>query len=140
MKGMMISILLGMVMLIGCKSYLHLSVDRSSTSDIPFERRKPASANKAIIISTNGPQLEPKYYEVMGKVMSQVENMTSLENHCMDAMEMLRHEAEKVGADALINVSCTPDKYSANASGTAIAFRNSEETLKVLRDIKAVLE
>ena len=138
MKRMMILIVVGIVMLIGCRSYL--SYNRNSTSDIPFDKRKPLSLNKAIIIGTNGPQLEPKYYEIMGKVMSQVENITSLENHCKDAMETLRQEAENVGADALINVSCSSDKYSANASGMAITFRNREQTLKVLKDIKAILE
>ena len=53
---------------------------------------------------------------------------------------MLRYEAENVGADALINVSCSSDKFSAEASGTAITFRNREQTLKVLKDIKAILE
>jgi hypothetical protein len=53
---------------------------------------------------------------------------------------MLRYEAENVGADALINVSCSPDKYSANATGAAITFKNREQTLKVLKEIKAILE
>ena len=93
-----------------------------------------------MIISANGPQLEPKYYEIMGKVMSQIDNITMFQNHCKDANEMLRYEAENVGADALINVSCSSDKFSAEASGTAITFRNREQTLKVLKDIKAILE
>jgi uncharacterized protein YbjQ (UPF0145 family) len=96
--------------------------------------------DKVIIISTNGPQLEPKYYEIMGKVTSQIDNITIFQKHCKDAIEMLRYEAGKVGADALINVSCSSDKYSANATGAAITFKDREQTLKVLKEIKAILE
>jgi hypothetical protein len=138
MKKKITLIVVGLAMLIGCRSYF--SYDRNSTSDIPFHKRKPPNMDKAIIISTNGPQLEPKYYEIMGKVTSQIDNITIFQNHCKDAIEMLRYEAENVGADALINVSCSSDKYSADASGIAITFTNREQTLKVLKDIKAILE
>jgi hypothetical protein len=138
MRKIIIWIVVGMVMLTGCRSYF--SYNRNSTSDIPFHKRKPPNMDKAIIISTNGPQLEPKYYEIMGNVMSQIDNITIFQNHCKDAIEMLRYEAENVGADALINVSCSSDNYSANARGAAIAFKNREQTLKVLKDIKAILE
>ena len=96
--------------------------------------------NKAIIISANGPQLEPQNYEIMGKVNSQIENLLRFQRHCKHALDMLRYEAEVVGADALINVSCKKGKFSADASGTAIIFKNREEALKVLEEIKAVLE
>ncbi len=138
MRKIMILMIVGIAILLGCKS--DLSYSRNSTNDIPFEKRKPLSLEKAIILSPKGPQLEPKYYEIMGKVRSQVENITSLQNHCKDAIDMLRYETESVGADALINVSCRLDKYGAEAFGTAIAFRNREQALKVLRDMKAVLE
>jgi len=139
MRKMMILIVVGIAILMGCRSYI--SYERQSASDIPFDKRKPPSLDKTIIIiSTNGPQLEQEYYMIMGKVRSNVENWLSLENHCKDAIEMLRYEAEKVGADALIGVSCSPDKYSAKALGTAITFRNREQALKVLKDMKAILE
>ncbi len=138
MKKMIMLTVVAIVILIGCKSYL--SYERQSSSDIPFEKRKPPSLNKAIIINSKGPQLEPKYYEIMGKVKSRAENLTILQKHCKDAIEMLRYEAEVVGADALINVSCSPDTYSAGASGMAIAFRDREQALKVLKDTKAILE
>ncbi len=138
MRKMVIWMILGLTMFIGCRSYL--SYERRSSSDIPFHKRKPPSMNKAIIISTKGPQLEPNNYEIMGKVNSQIENITSLQKHCKDAIEMLRYEAEVVGADALINVSCSRDKYSAEASGTAIIFKSREEALKVLKDIEAIFE
>lgn len=138
MKKKITLIVVGLAMLIGCRSYF--SYDRNSTSDIPFHKRKPPNMDKVIIISTNGPQLEPKYYEIMGKVTSQIDNITIFQKHCKDAIEMLRYEAEKVGADALINVSCSPDKYSANATGAAITFKDREQTLKVLKEIKAILE
>jgi uncharacterized protein YbjQ (UPF0145 family) len=130
--------LAGVAMLAACASYL--SYDRHSMTDIPFEKRKAPSFEKAIIISTKGPQLEPKYYEILGNVMSEINNITSLQKHCKDAIETLRFEAENVGADAIINISCSSDKFSARASGAAIAFKNREQALKVLKDIKAVLE
>jgi len=40
----------------------------------------------------------------------------------------------------LINVSCRWDINGEKASGTAIIFKNREETLRVLKDIKAILE
>ena len=138
MRKMVILILVGSVMLIGCRSYL--SYDRHSSSDIPFHKRKPPSMEKAIIISTKGPQLEPKYYEIMGKAKSKADNLTILQNHCKDAIEMLRYEAEVVGADGLINVSCTSESYDAEASGTAIAFRDRDQALRLLKDVKAILE
>jgi len=138
MQKIVILLIVGIVILVGCASFL--SYSRQSTNDIPFEKRRPPSLDRAIILSTKGPQLEPKFYEILGKVRSHVENMSSLQNHCKDAIDTLRYEAESVGADALIDVSCSPEKYSAQASGTAIAFRNREETLKVLVDIKAILE
>jgi hypothetical protein len=138
MRKMMILTVVGIAILIGCQSYL--SYERKSTNDIPFYKRKPASMNEAFIISTKGPQLEPQNYEIMGKVDSQVENLTLFQKHCKDAIEMLRYEAEVVGADALINVSCTRDTYSAGASGTAITFRDREQALKLLKDMKAILE
>jgi uncharacterized protein YbjQ (UPF0145 family) len=72
--------------------------------------------------------------------MSHASNPSALVNHCKDAMEMLRYEAESVGGDALINVSCSLETYEADASGTIILFKNREEALKVLKQIKAVLK
>jgi hypothetical protein len=138
MRKMMILMVVGIAILIGCKSLS--SYNRQATSDIPFEKRKPLSLDKTMIISSKGPQLEPKYYEIMGTVRSQADNITTLQNHCKDAIAMLRYEAQNVGADALINVSCSRDKYSAGASGTAITFRDREQALKLLKDMKAILE
>jgi hypothetical protein len=123
---------------LGCAS--HLTYEKSSTSDIPFYKRKIPSFEKAIIIDTKGPSLDPKYYEVMGRAMAEVSNVTALAFHCKDALDMLRFETEKVGGDALINVSCSSGTFNASASGTIISFKNREETLKVLKDIKAVLK
>jgi len=87
-----------------------------------------------------GPSLDPKYYEVMGRADSKASNVTALVSHCKDAIEMLRFEAENVGGDALIDVSCTSGTFNASANGTVITFKNREEALKVLKDIKAVLK
>lgn len=122
----------------GCAS--HLTYEKSSTNDIPFHKRKVPSLEKAIVIDTKGPSLDPKYYEVMGRAKSEVSNVTALAFHCKDAIEMLRFETEKVGGDALIDVSCKSGTFDASASGTIITFKNREEALKVLKDIKAVLK
>jgi hypothetical protein len=123
---------------IGCAS--HLPEGKSSKSDIPFHKRKVPSFEKAIIIDPKGPSLDPKYYEVMGRADSEASNVSALASLCKDAIEMLRYEAEIVGGDALIDVSCTSGTYNARASGTVITFKNREEVLKVLKDIKAVLK
>jgi hypothetical protein len=122
---------------IGCASHLG---DQSSKSYIPFDKQKVPSLEKAIIIDPKGPALGPQYYEVMGRAVSEASHVSSINSHCDDAIEMLRYEAEKVGGDALIGVSCTSRKFDANADGTIITFRNREEALKVLRDIGAVLK
>jgi hypothetical protein len=54
-------------------------------------------------------------------------------------MKMLRYEAEIVGGDALIDVSCASGTFGASANGTVIAFKNRAEALKVLKEIKAIL-
>ncbi len=123
---------------IGCAS--HLTYDKSSKSDIPFYKRKVPSLEKTIVIDPKGPSLDSKYYEVMGRADSEVSNVTALVSHCKDAIEMLRYEAGNVGGDALIDVSCTSGTFNANANGTVITFKNREEALKVLKDIKAVLK
>ncbi len=135
---MAIWIILGLAMLIGCSGYMSHKV--SSSSDIPFHKRKPPSLEKAVIISTKGPQLEPKNYEIMGKVNSRIDHPGLLVKRCKEALDALRYEAEVVGADALINVSCSGDKNSEEAFGTAIIFKSREETLRVLKDINAILE
>ena len=123
---------------ISCASYL--TYDKSSKNNIPFSKRKVPSLEKAIIIDSKGPSLDPKYYEVMGRADSKVSNVTSLVSHCKDALEMLRYEAGNVGGDALIDVSCTEGTFDAVANGTIITFKDREEALKVLKDIKAVLK
>jgi hypothetical protein len=123
---------------IGCAT--HLPDVNSSNTDIPFSKRKVPSLEKAIIIDPKGPSLDPKYYEVMGRANSEVGNVSALASHCEAATKMLRREAEMVGGDALIDVSCTSGTFKASANGTVITFKNREEALKVLKDIKAVLK
>ena len=124
--------------LVGCAS--HLNYEKSSKSDIPWHKRKMPSLEEIIIIDPNGPSLDPKYYQVMGKAEGNVSHVTALLPHCKDAIEMLRYEAENVGGDALIDVSCTSDTFTGAAQGTIISFYNREEALKVLKEIKAILK
>ena len=79
-------------------------------------------------------------YEIMGRATAEVGNVSALVSHCEDAVEMLRIEAENVGGDALINVSCSSRSFGAGAAGTIISFKDRQEALKVLRDTKAVLK
>ena len=123
---------------IGCAS--HLNYDKSSRSDIPFHKRKVPSLEKAIIIDPQGPALDPKYYEVMGRAEGEVSHVSALVSHCKDAIEMLRYEAEIVGGDALIDVSCTSGLFDASANGTVITFKDRVEAFKVLKEINAVLK
>lgn len=135
-KAVFSAVIFGFI--VGCAS--HLTYDKSSKSDIPFSDRRPPSSEKAVIIDPQGPSLDPRYYEVMGKADSQVSNVSALAPHCKDAIDMLRYEAEIVGGDALIDVSCTSGTFNASAQGTVITFKNRAEALKALKDIKAVLK
>ena len=126
------------VFLVGCAS--NLNYERTSKSDIPFYKRKPPTLEKAVIIDPNGPSLDPKYYVVMGKAEGEVSHVSALSPHCKEAIKMLRYEAENVGGDALIDVSCTSGTFNATAKGTVISFKNREESLKALKEIKAILK
>jgi hypothetical protein len=118
----------------------HLNYQKNSSNDVPFDKIKMPSLEKAIVIDLKGPPLDPKYYEIMGRAMAEVSDVSALESHCENAIEMLRIEAERVGGDALINISCSARSYGASADGTIISFKNRQEALKALRDIKAVLK
>jgi len=126
------------IFVFGCAS--HLNYQKYSSNDVPFEKRKIPSLEKAIVIDPKGPSLDPKYYEIMGRAVSEVSDVSALESHCENAIEMLRIETERVGGDAVINVSCSSRSFGANADGAIISFKNRQEALKVLRDIKAVLK
>ncbi len=123
--------------LIGCAS--NLSYNRSSRSDIPFHKRKVPSLEKAVIIDSKGPALDSQYYEIMGKVESEVTHVSALSPHCKEAIKWLRYEAENVGGDALIDVSCASQSFGATATGTVISFKNRKEALKALKEINAVI-
>ena len=138
MRKMVLWTIIGLTIFIGCSRFM--SYNKHASSDIPFNMRRPPSGEKPIIISTKGPQLEPKDYEIMGRVNSKVDSPPILQERCKDAIETLRSEAEILGADGLINVSCNWDVNREEASGTAIFFKNRGETLRVLKDIKAILE
>lgn len=138
MRGKTIFFLGIFAFVVGCAS--HLNYDKSSKSDIPFHKRKVPSLEKAIIIDSTGPSLDPRYYEVMGRAESEVSHVSALAPHCQDAIKMLRYEAETVGGDALIEVSCTRGTFNATATGTVISFYNRNEALKVLKEIKAIIK
>jgi len=123
-----------LLMLSGCVggTYQHWSTHNISTS-------LPPSQYPVIVISEQGFQLEPEYYEVLGPVESVVENITAFERRCIGAINLLKSEARKHGADALIHTHCGAAVGSARASGIAIIFKNRNESLKRLEEIGAII-
>lgn len=109
-----------------------------STNDIPLENRLMPSPYRPIIIRGTGPQLPSEDYNVLGRVRAFCDNITVFENRCNGAIELLRVEAKRVGADALINVECGRSAFGASASGIPIVFKNRESALKKLQEINAV--
>jgi hypothetical protein len=93
-----------------------------------------------VVISEQGPQLEPEYFEVLGTVESVVENITAFERRCIGAINLLKSEARKHGADALIHANCGEAMGSSRASGVAITFKNRNESLKRLEEVGAVIK
>ena len=136
MRKTIILSFVGLMMLIGCASYS--SYNKYSTNDVPIQNRRLPSGYPTLLISSQGPQLNPQYYEIMGRVTSVVDSVTVFENHCRGAMEMLRYEARNIGSDAVINLDCGSGTFGAKASGMAIYFKNREEVLKALEEIKPV--
>lgn len=140
MKSVMVGLVLLFLFVTGC---VDPRTKRHSSNDIPVENRR-APAYRPIIISSSGPQLDPSYYEVMGKVssfnFSVSISLLKFQGHCYKAIEMLRDESMNAGADALINVECGEGKlgFGASASGIAVAFKNRQECLIKLEEIKAV--
>ncbi len=123
------------LMISGCVggTYQHWSTHNISKS-------LPSSQYPVIVISEQGPQLEPEYYEALGKVESVVENITAFERRCIGAINLLKSEARKNGADALIHTQCGAAMGSARASGIAIIFKNRNESLKRLEEIGAAVK
>ncbi len=126
----------GLIILTSCTSYS--SYNRYSINDVPVQNRRLPSGYQPLLISTEGPQLNPKYYEIMGRVTSVVDSAWVWEKHCTDAIEMLRYEARSIGADAVINLDCGSGTFGAKASGIAIVFNNREEALRALEEISAI--
>lgn len=137
MRKTILLIFVGLMMLIGCASYS--SYNKYSTNDVPIQNRRLPSGYPTLLISSQGPQLDPQFYDIMGGLTSVVDSVTVFENHCRGAIEMLRYEARSIGADAVINLDCGSGTFGAKASGMAIFFKNREEALKALEKIKAVL-
>jgi hypothetical protein len=111
-----------------------------STNDIPFQNRSMPSPYRPIIIKGTGPQLPSGDYSVLGRVKAFSDNVTVFENRCKEAIELLRVEAKRVGADALISIECGGSAFGASASGIAIVFKNRESALKKLQDINALTD
>ena len=99
----------------------------------------PPSQYPVFVISEEGPQLEAEYYEVLGSVESVIENITAFERRCIGAINLLKSEARKHGADALIHTHCGAAMGSARASGIAIIFKSREESLRRLKEIGAIM-
>jgi hypothetical protein len=121
----------------------------------PYQRYPSKPENYHVpIISPLGPQLDPSFYTVIGIVEASKEAVFRFENVSLNSvLDMLRVEARKAGADALIQVNyvrktpspgrrispTTQDVDSISAQGVAIVFKNREEALKKLEEIKAIV-
>jgi uncharacterized protein YbjQ (UPF0145 family) len=133
----MILVVVALLTLIGCVSGPY---SKYTTNDVPTQKRRPPTGYPTLLISSEGPQLDRKYYEIMGRVISESDNITVFENHCQGAIQMLRYEAKSIGADAVTNIACGSSAFGARASGWAIVFKDREEATKVLEKIGAVLK
>jgi hypothetical protein len=106
-----------------------------------IDKSLPPSQYTVIVISEEGPQLEPEYYEELGTVEAAVGDMTPYLARCIGAFYLLKSEARKHGADALIHAQCGAAIIgTARASGIAIIFKDREESLKRLKEIGAILK
>ncbi len=102
-----------------------------------FSKSLPPSKNRVIVISSQGPQLEPEYYEILGDVESEVVRIKDSERGCNFAISLIGSEAEEHGADGLIHTKCGAGMGTARASGIAIIFRDRYESFKRLDEIGA---
>ena len=133
-----ILVLLAMVVLVGCSSWNESKQQVYSTNSVPLEKRG-ISEYPVIIISTRGPQLNPDLYDVLGEVRSLVNNITVFEKRSRGAVEMLRNEARQVGAHAIINIQVGETQFGSGASGIAIRFKHYDDTIRLLKDIGAMI-
>ena len=133
-----ILVLLVMVVLVGCSSRNGSKQQIYSTNSAPLEKRS-ISEYPIVIISTQGPQPSPDLYEILGEVESLVNNVTIFEKRGKEAVEMLRNEARQVGTHALINVQVGQTHFGSSASGIAIRFKNYDETIRLLKEIGAII-
>ncbi len=131
-------VLLAMVMLSGCASYPESRQQVYSTNSVPLVKRS-ISEYPVIIISTRGPQQTPDLYEILGEVRSLVNNITVFEKRDKGVVEMLRNEARQVGAHAVINVQVGGSQFGSSASGIAVRFKDYDETIRLLKEIKAII-
>jgi len=111
-------LVLAMVVLAGC---VRGTYHRYSWNTVPTELRRPPT-REVVLISKGAPQLDSSTYKALGKVNSFNPNYTAFEKRCLGAVEMLRDEAQRVGADAVINIECGESLGGSYASGTAIRF------------------
>ena len=138
MKKLLLSAMVLGLLVSGCASYPESKQQIYSTNSVPLEKRG-IPEYPVIIISTRGPHLSPDSYEVLGEVRSLVNNKLVFEKRGKEAVEMLRNEALQVGAHAIINVQVGETQFGSSASGVAIRFKNYNETIRLLKEIGAVV-
>jgi PBP1b-binding outer membrane lipoprotein LpoB len=138
MKKMALILLAIVILISGCASWNESKQQIYSTNSVPLDKRA-VSEYPLIIISTRGPQPSPDLYEVLGEVRSLVNNITVFEKRGKGAVEMLRNEARQVGAHAIINTQVGETQFGTSASGVAIRFKNYDETIRLLKEIGAVV-
>ena len=128
-----------LVLLSGCVRKILEGEGRTyqGSSTHNFSKSLPPSKDRVIVISSQGPQLESAYYEVLGNVESEVVRIKDSERGCNYAISLIGSEAEEHGADALIHVKCGIGMKTAGATGIAIIFKDRYESFKRLDEIGA---
>jgi len=115
-----ILILLFIMALMGCVS--GRNIQSYTWNDVPIQLRQTPTET-VVIIRKDDPQPDPSTYIALGKISSFRPNViTTFERRGLAAIEMLKEEARRVGADAIINVGVSQESQGSYASGVSIRF------------------
>jgi hypothetical protein len=110
---------IGVLFLIGCVGGIYQPY---STNDVPLALRGLPTRN-VILVKGNDLQPDPATYIILGKIWSHVENITAFERKGMGALNLLKDEAMRMGADAVINIEISQTSMGSSARGLAIRFK-----------------
>lgn len=98
------------------------------------------------IISTEGPQLESEYYEIIGAIVYEKAMSTVLDwNEKRKIPEILKEKARQIGADIIVNAYSGFDVTIMEAAGyfagcTVVRFKDPERAWSRIREIGVILK